>query len=47
MTLLGGADELAEGVWVLALEMIAPASLGETVVVLTNELAPPEFEPML
>lgn len=55
MTLLGGADEVAEGVDVLPdadadgakvlterPETIAPASLGETVVVLTNELAVPE-----
>jgi len=43
-TLLGGGDEVAEAVWVLMLAMIAPASLGETVVVLTNELAAPELE---
>jgi len=44
-----GADVLpdADGAKVL-LEMIAAASLGETVVVLTNELAPPGlYEPEL
>ena len=47
MMLLGGGDEVAEGDWVLMLAMIAPASLGETVVVLTNELAAPELELVL
>jgi hypothetical protein len=37
MTLSGAADGVAEA-------RIAPASLGETVVVLTNELAPPGLD---